>query len=147
MQKENKYSCDTTYRSVHSSVLKEKLREAAFKLRMKEGDFVYDRPEIEAGLGPCEDKPVHTDMDGHIYLGQWLEGTFQGRGTRINKTGYIEEGYWKDNKLDGKGRQIFNDGRLYEGDFQEGFPTGKGVRTWANGDRYEGDFDQGNRSG
>ena len=60
---------DKTYRTIPTTLLKEKVSSPAYNLRITLGDFVFDKPQFEATLGPCEDRPIYTSSTGNIYLG------------------------------------------------------------------------------
>ena len=62
------------YHTMPVNLLKERTTETAFALRMKVGEFLYDQPEYEESLGPCDDRPLYNHSNGNVYLGQWIEG-------------------------------------------------------------------------
>ena len=58
-----------SYPPIPDLTLKENAHPTAYTLRVSLGPYIYDQPELEATLGPCEDRPLHTYADGDVYLG------------------------------------------------------------------------------
>jgi len=63
--------------------------------------------------------------DKSVYVGQWLHGRRNGKGTLYTADGGMMEGYWN-GLLHLKGREIHPTGDLYEGDYNEGLKHGYG---------------------
>ena len=127
------------YFTIPLNSLKEKASPTAYQTRVKLDDFVYDQNDLT--FGAVVDKPLKTCADGSLYIGQWLGGERQGKGTRVVK-GQIQEGYWRQDKLSGKGRVIYSNGNVYCGQLNHHKHEGKGILIWPDGRRYAGTFKQ-----
>ncbi len=102
--------------------------------------------------------------DGDMYVGNFVDGLFQGEGTfyyangdiytgswKMNRrhgkgslkwaeTGIEYSGQWKDDRPDGKGTLTYPDGAKYIGEFKDGCLEGQGTFTWADGSKYKGQW-------
>ena len=89
-----------------------------------------------------------TYPNGNKYIGEFINGNFENKGSIYRSSGDIYIGGWKNGVFDGYGIYYFlNDniakGEIFEGQFKNGerngqgtltFPNGmKGVGTWRNG--------------
>ncbi|OMJ65699.1 hypothetical protein SteCoe_37767 [Stentor coeruleus] len=61
----------------------------------------------------------------HYYLGNFVNGKFNGSGKYQNDS-YIYEGHWKKDKQQGKGKEINIHGEVYKGMFFKGKKNGNG---------------------
>lgn len=81
-----------------------------------------------------------------VYTGDWLEGSFNGRGTyyyaSVNQDENERyEGDWKEGLRHGKGDYFYRNGCIYRGDWREHKRHGRGLFTWPDGSRYDGDWE------
>ena len=85
-------------------------------------------------------KMIHEN--GNYYIGPWVNGSANGKGTIYYKNGSIlYEGNFVEGKYDGKGKENYENGTYYIGQFLGGFRHGKGVLYYKNRSiLYEGDF-------
>lgn len=81
--------------------------------------------------------------DGSIYLGEFKEGLFEGKGTLKWRNGEEYSGDFKAGLQHGRGVRTHVTGDVYEGEYQEGYESGSGKFTYRNGDHYEGGFKMG----
>ncbi|CAL6010225.1 membrane-binding_protein [Hexamita inflata] len=92
-------------------------------------------------------------IQGHVYVGQFTNGTFNGGGKQKWANGNNYEGEFKNGKRFGQGKmKLTRDGaegyyEIYEGAFNDDLYDGKGVLMLENGETYEGDFLQGVKHG
>ena len=83
-----------------------------------------------------------------LYIGQFRNKKFNGKGILISEDGSRYEGEWKEGKKNGKGlftakkntSSSKTHGLKYEGEYKNGLRDGKGLLIKFNGDIYEGDF-------
>ena len=61
------------------------------------------------------------------YVGSFVNGMFNGKGTMFFKNGVFLSGEWKSGKLNGKGTFLSETGALYIGEFVNGMKSGKGI--------------------
>ena len=62
-----------------------------------------------------------TYANGHVYVGQWKNGLFEGRGTYTWTDGRVYEGDWKEDKKHGQGKMTSADGNvIHEGRWENG---------------------------
>jgi len=61
------------------------------------------------------------------YVGSFVNGMYNGKGTMFFDNGVFLTGEWKNGKLDGKGSFLSESGVLYIGDFVNGVKEGKGI--------------------
>lgn len=107
--------------------------------------------------------------NGARYVGQWVNGRFEGEGTYYFSNGDIYEGHWRNDKQEGQGKLTqgdryfvgeFKDNRLngyascynkgrktYEGEYKNGKLHGYGTEYYIDGSYYQGDFENGLREG
>lgn len=93
--------------------------------------------------GSCD----YTYKSGERYVGQWVNGKFDGYGTLTQPNGYRYEGGWRNDQKQGRGVEVLADGARYEGNFEEGKPQGRGAYIQSDGMRYEGDWRDGKMHG
>ena len=86
------------------------------------------------------DNPKKED----VYVGEFLNDMFHGKGTYTYADGTIYKGQFSENYFQGKGTLIWGEGEWegdkYVGEFFKDERTGNGIYTSANGDRYVGEF-------
>ena len=93
---------------------------------------------------------------GDLYVGEFVDGLREGRGTLnlVNGNRYVGE--WEENQFHGFGvftYAIFREGsvmirgRRYEGHFEKGRMSGRGILILGQGDVYEGHFENDQYSG
>ena len=84
---------------------------------------------------------------GSLYVGEFKDGLFHGKGTSTNQSGTKYVGEFKDGRFDGQGTLTFNDGADYIGWFRNGVFNGQGSSNFPNGAKYVGEFKDGKRHG
>ncbi len=84
---------------------------------------------------------------GERYVGDYLDGKYNGHGTLVYASGEKYVGEFRDNVRHGKGTYTWPDGRKYEGEFRDGQPDGQGRYTLPNGEEYAGEFRDNRREG
>ena len=100
--------------------------------------FLYD--DSSKACTTCPFRKAHRDPKGNIYLGQWQDNDFKGRGTMIYATGDVYEGYWDAGLYTGMGRFISFDGNMYDGEWQNGKRNGMGVLKYSDGRQFAGNW-------
>ena len=70
-----------------------------------------------------------------------------GFGTMKYANGQIYVGDWVDGNWEGQGRWTWPDGGFYDGEWKNGKRHGQGTFTWANGSYYEGGWKDGKYNG
>ena len=73
---------------------------------------------------------TETFEDGSIYVGEYKDGKYHGKGTYTFGKGEFEgdkyEGEYKDGKYHGKGTYTSSNGDKYIGEYKDGLDNGKG---------------------
>ena len=89
-----------------------------------------------------EENNIITYQNGEYYIGQWLNGLKNGRGTIFYRDNNIKyEGDFVNNKFEGKGRYNWENGEYYIGQWSNGLKNGRGTIFYRdNNIKYEGDF-------
>lgn len=95
--------------------------------------------------GDCKNGYGEFQKEGIIYLGNFTNGFYDGKGelkAKDNSESYI--GNFRNNKFHGKGRYNLSNGDVYDGDWVDGKRTGKCVYVFGEqsdfyGERYEGE--------
>lgn len=101
------------------------------------------------GIGSYIFQPSEDD-DSNInteYIGNFVNGVREGRGSFTFSNGNEYIGNFKANKSDGIGRIKYNNGDEYLGNWIEGRKEGLGIYTWSDGYIYIGDFKDGKMDG
>ncbi|MEJ6563884.1 MAG: cytoplasmic protein [Burkholderiales bacterium] len=83
---------------------------------------------------------IDTHASGSIYRGDWLDGKYNGKGTKTYSSGEKYTGDWKNGKKHGMGVFIWITGNKYVGEFKDDKKHGHGTFTWADGKKYVGEF-------
>jgi hypothetical protein len=81
--------------------------------------------------------------EDRFYVGEYVNGTYHGKGIEIIENRYLYHGDWENGKWHGKGLVLSSNpdtGGLYQGNLAECKSHGKGVKIWNNGPRYEGEW-------
>ncbi len=89
-----------------------------------------------------DDSSINTE-----YIGNFVNGVREGRGSFTFSNGNEYIGNFKANKSDGIGRIKYNNGDEYLGNWVEGRKEGLGIYTWSDGYIYIGDFKDGKMDG
>ena len=76
--------------------------------------------------------------DGAVYIGGYVQGSKQGRGSMAWPSGARYFGDWHAGKPAGRGIAVLPDGSVYQGEWVDGFPEGVGRLTQADGTVLEG---------
>jgi hypothetical protein len=74
------------------------------------------------------------------YVGSFVNGMYNGKGTMFFKDGIFLTGEWKNGKLNGKGSFLSESGVLYIGDFINGVKEGKGILFYKDNGMIMGSF-------
>ena len=74
------------------------------------------------------------------YVGSFLNGMYNGKGTMFFKDGVFLTGEWKNGKLNGKGSFMSETGILYIGEFVNGLKQGKGILFYKDNGMMMGNF-------
>jgi len=74
------------------------------------------------------------------YVGSFVNGMYNGKGTMFFKEGIFLTGEWKNGKLNGKGSFLSESGVLYIGDFVNGVKEGKGILFYKDNGMIMGNF-------
>ena len=74
------------------------------------------------------------------YVGSFLNGMYNGKGTMFFNNGAFLTGEWKNGKLNGKGSFLTDAGVLYIGDFVNGVKHGKGILFYKDNGMIMGNF-------
>lgn len=80
------------------------------------------------------------------YQGDWLRGSWNGRGRAVDENGTFYEGEFFNNRKHGHGKSTFTDGRVFEGRYFGGKER-KGTMKYSDGSTYSADFLDGMRHG
>ena len=86
-------------------------------------------------------------VNGDKYVGEWVNGKIEGKGTYTFSNGDKYVGEWVNGKIEGKGTYTFANGDNYVGEFKNGKREGKGTYTISDGDKYFGEWVNGKREG
>ena len=97
------------------------------------------------------DKPstIHTYVDtlGNRYEGELVDGKKHGKGKMNFVNGHTYVGDWMDDMVSGEGVFTWTNGDRYEGQLKSGQRSGKGSYYFANGDMYIGDWLEDKKAG
>ncbi len=74
------------------------------------------------------------------YVGDFIDGEFNGRGTLIYADGQIQHGDFKNGSKDGYIVSFFKNGSKYIGEVKDDQYNGKGTFIYANGNKYIGEW-------
>jgi len=74
------------------------------------------------------------------YVGSFVNGMFNGKGTMFFDNGAFLTGEWKNGKLNGKGANLTESGSLYVGNFANGLKNGKGILFYKDNSVVIGNF-------
>lgn len=107
--------------------------------RLYEGTF--EEEKFLTGYGKV------TTAKGDIFMGNTVNGLFEGNGTIVFSSGQRYEGEWREGKRHGFGKNYWPNGNSYEGNFANGIIHGMGKFLYNNGDIYEGNFVSNKRQG
>jgi hypothetical protein len=110
----------------------DKTREIALRL----GSFKYNEEETQTFVSKG---PIAME-NGVRYIGQFHNGTRNGRGKQVWPDYTLYEGYWVDDRANGRGRLIHANGDVYEGEWKDDKAHGKGVYTKNDGSSYTGEW-------
>ena len=134
---ELRFDCEAAYRNEHSDEASEKDSSwLMYKRTFPNGD-VYEGDFV---YGTFHGKGKYTFADGTVYEGAFSCGKFHGKGNQLLSNGDSYEGDFFNDEFHGKGKYTFENGVVYQGDFVYGRFHGKGNQVLSNGDSYEGGF-------
>lgn len=74
------------------------------------------------------------------YVGSFVNGAYNGKGTMFFDDGAFLTGMWKNGKLSGKGTNLNADGSLYIGDFTDGLKNGQGLLIYKDNSFVKGSY-------
>ncbi len=92
-------------------------------------------------------KGVLVLRNGHTYVGQWVNGKFNGEGGHFWNKKRLFYGQWKDGKAHGEGVHKFLNGDQYSGQFKEDQMHGIGRYIYKNGTEYYGQWKDNKQNG
>lgn len=78
--------------------------------------------------------------DGSAYVGTWVDGDYEGKGTQTFPNGNSYQGDFKNGKRNGTGTYIFFNNDRYVGEFKNGKREGRGTYIVYNGSQYQAEF-------
>jgi hypothetical protein len=81
------------------------------------------------------------------YVGSFVNGVYDGKGTMLFSNGAMLTGTWKNWKLNGKGANLTESGSLYIGEFADGVKNGQGILLSGNNDIAKGNFKNDKKDG
>jgi hypothetical protein len=93
--------------------------------------------------GSLNGKGTYIYADGDKYVGQFKDGLPNGQGTLTFANGNKYVGQFKDFELNGQGTLAFAAGGKYVGQFKDGLPNGQGTSIYADEGKYVGQFKDG----
>ncbi|HMK17067.1 MAG TPA: hypothetical protein VK492_02610 [Chitinophagaceae bacterium] len=96
--------------------------------------------EVSAGKSNGMGVAKYKSGNAVRYVGGFLNGMYNGRGTMFFKEGAFLTGEWKNGKLNGKGSFLSETGILYIGEFVNGVKQGKGVLFYKDNGMIVGNF-------
>jgi len=109
------------------------------------GDRQYYKGSFNSE-GKCQGPGVWTQKN-NIYLGNFYNDEFSGKGIFINENGDYYFGEWKNNKYNGVGSVVIKGIEVYQGEFKDNKKSGEGIENFPNMDIYFGHFDSGKKHG
>jgi hypothetical protein len=74
------------------------------------------------------------------YVGNFLNGSYNGKGTMLFNDGALLTGNWMNGTLNGKGTNLTKDGSFYAGDFANGVKNGQGILIYKENGFVKGGF-------
>lgn len=95
------------------------------------------------GIGSYIFSPDSEDSEGAInteYIGNFVNGVREGKGTFTFANGNEYIGNFQNNKSNGIGRMKYNNSDEYLGNWIDGRKEGLGIYTWEDGSIYIGEF-------
>ncbi len=81
--------------------------------------------------------------NGDVYIGQFKNGLFDGKGQLILTTNEIYNGFFQEGKKSGDGLEMLANGDKYDGNFTDGKYDGYGLYTLSTGQTKEGIWNHG----
>ena len=90
---------------------------------------------------------TYTWTNGSKYVGEFIDGDFNGQGTFTFDNGDKYVGEWRDDKQNGQGTFTWPDGEKYVGEHKDDKRNGQGTYTWTNGNKYVGEFKDDKKNG
>ena len=85
-------------------------------------------------------KGLYISENGDYYFGQWKNSMCDGEGNLTVKNKLVNKGNFKNGKKEGFGEEKYPNGDLYKGGFFDGVKNGRGQYIFADGSRYDGIF-------
>ena len=89
--------------------------------------------------GKCHGPGIWSQKN-NIYIGNFYNDEFSGKGIFIDSKGNYYFGDWKHNKCNGQGNLIIDGIQAYQGDFKDNKKWGEGIENLKNSDVYFGHF-------
>jgi len=90
---------------------------------------------------------TYTWTNGSKYVGEFIDGDFNGQGTFTFDNGDKYVGEWRDDKKNGQGTFTWPDGEKYVGEFKDDKKNGQGTYTFASGTKYVGEYKDDKKNG
>ena len=85
-------------------------------------------------------KGLFISQNGDYYFGQWKNSMCEGEGNLTVKNKFVNKGNFKNGKKEGFGEEKYSNGDMYKGGFYDGEKSGRGQYIFADGSRYDGNF-------
>ena len=106
---------------------------AAFKVMEKTKGVEVN---VNALSGEITEHKTYTETADGSYIGDIIDGIFEGKGQFNFLSGEIYAGDWLESKMDGEGKMIFNGVGVYDGEYTDSKRGGYG--TFTTTDTYQG---------
>ena len=92
-----------------------------------------DKPKTGCIWGNCNyGTGEYIFTNGDKYIGEWRDGSFDGKGTLTWSFGDQYSGEWKDGSRTGLGTYTWANGKQYSGKWKDGIRDGEGTYTSAD---------------
>ncbi len=115
------------------------------KIQTYSGEIQYYQGSYNSD-GKCHGPGIWC-QNNNIYLGNFCNDEFSGKGIFIDPKGNYYYGDWNHNKCNGQGKLIIDEIEVYQGDFKDNKKSGEGIENFGNMDVYYGHFYNGVKSG
>lgn len=98
----------------------------------------------EGAVGIRDSLPVpngsgeYSFADGDKYVGMFLDGVIQGKGTMYYSWGNVSCGTWANDAENGVCKERFPDGSVFEGEYTDGHKHGRGSHIFSSGEQFIG---------
>lgn len=115
------------------------------KIQTSSGDLQYYQGSYN-WEGKCHGPGIWC-KNNNIYLGNFSNDEFCGKGIFIDPKGNYYFGDWNHNKCNGQGKLVIDEIEAYQGDFKDNKKSGEGIEHFDNMDVYFGHYYNGVKNG